>query len=98
MEGSNQNILESLIISVVTLNFEEFRQTVLRSQVDIRDALDGDCNNIFHELAKSVTREQKVIDFIDLLTSCVSSSIVRRFISSNLQASDSSTTQLHNKD
>ena len=96
MEGSNQNILESLIISVVTLNFEEFRQTVLRSQADIRDAVDGDCNNIFHELAKSVTREQKVIDFIDLLTSCVSFSIARRPLSSNIQANHSPIAKLFN--
>jgi hypothetical protein len=96
MEESNRNILESLIISVVTLNFEEFRQTVLRCQADIRDSVDADCNNIFHELAKSVSREQKVIDFIDLLTSCVISSLVRGPISSNIQASHSPITQLHN--
>lgn len=72
MEESNRNVLESLIISVVTLNYDEFRHTILKSSIDIRDVVDSDCNNIFHELAKSVTREQKVIDFIDLLTSCVS--------------------------
>lgn len=72
MEESSRNLLESLIISVVTLNYDEFRHTILKSPIDLRDAVDSERNNILHELAKSVTREQKLIDFIDLLISCVS--------------------------
>lgn len=71
MEEDPKYVLESLIRALVTLNSAEFKRIIVYGSLDLRKVHDTDNNNVFHELAKSMTREPKIVEFIDLLVSSV---------------------------
>jgi ankyrin repeat protein len=85
MEEDPKYVLESLIKSLVTLNSAEFMRIIVRCALDLNQVHDVDNNNLLHELAKSMTREPKIVEFIDLLISSVISNKLKERHSDNYQ-------------
>ena len=66
-----KSYLEKLIRAVITFNSPEFKQLILNSDLPIYSFQDSQNSNILHELCKLMTKEAKLIDYVQLLCDTV---------------------------
>lgn len=66
-----KSYLEKLIRAVITFNSSEFKQLILDSDLPIYSFQDSQNNNILHELCKLMTKEAKLIEYVQLLCDTV---------------------------